>query len=446
MRYYGPGQYQFFGIGRGRVKGHSPRATYLPLAVLLSALLFAVVPPRAQATGQLTVSTSVVNFGNVAVGQTQILQITLKNSGNAALVLSGHLLRGIGFHSNGIGYPTTLGAGVEIPLNITFAPPNARSWSGTLQFFTSGANGTVQITLQGAGVASAAAGYLSASPLMAEFQNVAVGTNNTQIIQLTNTGSALLTISNVTTSGSGFSVSGLTTPLSIAAGATAQFTVGFLPQSVGSSSGSLALTSTASDSQMAIVLSGTSVGTSRMLTVSPASLAFGNVAVNGSAVQQFTLTNQGNSNISISGGSVSGTGLSAAGLAAETIAPGQTAVVTAEFAPKTTGSISGGINILSNASNGASITVPVTGTGVVATRVVKLQWQPSSSTGVIGYYVYRSTVSGGPYTKVVASLVAATSYSDSNVTSGMAYYYVVTAVAADGNESSFSSQVEASVP
>jgi hypothetical protein len=445
MKYYGPWQYRFF-AGRGRVKRHSPRAIYLPLAVLLNALLFAVVPPRAQATGQLTVSTSVVNFGNVAVGQTQILQIMLKNSGNAALVLSGHLLVGPGFHSNGIGYPTTLGAGAEIPLNITFAPPTARSWSGTLQFFTNGANSTVQITLEGAGVASTAAGYLSATPLIAEFQNVAVGTHNTQIIQLTNTGSAPLTISNVTTTGSGFSVSGLTTPLSMAAGATAQFTVGFLPQSVGSSSGSLALTSTASDSQMAVVLSGTSVGTSRMLTVSPASIAFGNVALNGSAVQQFTLKNEGNSNISISGDSISGTGLSAAGLAAETLAPGQTAVVTAEFSPKTTGSITGGINILSNASNGASIAVPVTGTGVVATRVVKLQWQPSTSTGVVGYYVYRSTVSGGPYTKVASSLTTGTSYSDSNVASGTAYYYVVTAVAGGGNESSYSTQVEVSVP
>ena len=50
-----------------------------------------------------------------------------------------------------------------------------------------------------------------------------------------------------------------------------------------------------------------------------------------------------------------------AGLAAETLALGQTAVVTAEFAPKTAGSISGRITITSNASNG-SIVVPVTGT------------------------------------------------------------------------------------
>jgi fibronectin type 3 domain-containing protein len=88
----------------------------------------------------------------------------------------------------------------------------------------------------------------------------------------------------------------------------------------------------------------------------------------------------------------------------------------------------------------------VTGTEVVATQVVKLQWQPSSSTGVIGYNVYRSTVSGGPYIKVVASLIAGTSYSDSNVISGTDYYYVVTASGADGNESTYSAQAQVSVP
>ena len=555
MRHHGP--WQFSQIARGRVNGHSPRAIYFPLVVLINALFFAVVAPHAQAAGQLTVSPSVVSFGNVVVGQTQTINIALTNSGTSALILSGHTIRAAGFHTNGITYPMTLAAGVQIPLSVTFSPTKTGNWSGTVQFLTTGANGTVQITLEGAGVgtptsapaggdltvspsvvnfgnvvvgqtqtinialtnsgtsalilsghtiraagfhtsgitypmtlaagvqiplsvtfsptktgnwsgtvqflttgangtvqitlegagvASAATGYLSATPLIAQFQNVAVGTHNTQVIQLTNTGSAPLSVSNVTTTGSGFSASGLTPPLSIAAGATVQLTVGFLPQSVGSSSGSVSLTSTASDSQMTVVLSGSSVGSSRMLTVSPASLAFGNVAVNGSAIQQITLKNAGNSNISISGGSSNGTGLSATGLAAETLAPGQTAVVTAEFTPKTTGSITGGITILSNASNGASISVPVTGTGVVATRVVKLQWQPSSSTGVVGYYVYRSTVSGGPYTKVVGTPIAGTSYSDSNVTSGTSYYYVVTAVASDGNESSYSVQVAVSVP
>jgi P pilus assembly chaperone PapD len=394
----------------------------------------------------LTASSSELNFGNVVAGQSRIVKITLKNSGRSTLILSGNSLNGAGFSASGIEYPKTLGAGAEIPLTLKFAPAKAGSSSGTVKLYTKEAKGTVDITLKGAGVASEAVGYLNATSLKAQFQNVAVGTHNTQSIQLKNTGSARLTVSSVKVTGSGFSVSGLSTPLSIAPEATEQLTVGFLPESVGSFSGSLVLTSTASDSHMTIVLSGTSVGSSRVLDVSPASLAFGNVMVSGSATQQITLKNAGNSNISISGGSIKGTGLSTAGVMAETLAPGQTAVVTAEFAPKTAGNVTGGITILSDASNGGSITVPVTGTGVVATRVVNLQWLPSSSAGILGYYAYRSTVTGGPYTKLVGSAIPGTSYSDNNVISGTAYYYVVTAVSLNGSESSYSSQVEVSVP
>jgi P pilus assembly chaperone PapD len=413
--------------------------------VLLNALFFAVSSPSAQASGELTVSSSELNFGNVVAGQARIIKITLKNSGKNTLILSGNSLSGIGFSASGIDYPKTLGAGAEIPLSVKFAPAKAGSSSGTFKLYTKEANGTVDIILKGAGVTSEATGYLNATSLKAQFQNVAVGTHDTQSIQLKNTGSARLIISDVTATGKGFSVSGVATPMSIAPGATAELTVGFLPESVGSFSGSLVLASTASDSHMTIVLSGTSVGSSRVLDMSPASLAFGNVMLNASATQQITLKNAGNSNISISGGSIKGTGLSTTGVAAGTLAPGQTAVVTAEFAPKTAGNVTGGITILSNASNGGSITVPVTGTGVVATRVVNLQWLPSGSAGVLGYYAYRSTITGGPYTKLVGSPILGTSYSDSNVISGTTYYYVVTAVSPDGSESSFSTQVEVSV-
>ena len=446
MKHHRTCHYQSPGIAGRGVKGRSPRAIRFLLAVLLNAALFAVAAPRALAGGGLTVSPNVFNFGNVAVGQSQITNIILKNTGTSALILSGGVISGTGYSLSGISYPQTLGVGAQILFEIEFAPTKSGYAAGTVEILTKGSNGYAELPLKGTGVAVASTGYLSASSLTAQFQNVPVGTRNTQIIQLTNTGSTSLTISSVTTAGNGFSVSGVTTPLPMAAGAKVQLTVGFLPSSVGSSAGTVVLASTASDSQMTIVLAGSGVGNSRVLEVSPASLSFGNVILNGSATQQLTLTNAGNSSISISGGSVNGTGLSATGVAAETVAPGQSAVVTAQFAPKTAGSISGGITILSNASNAASITVPVTGTGVVAARAVALQWQPSNSTGVIGYYVYRSTVSGASYTKVASSPVSGTSYSDTNVNSGKEYYYVVTAVNTNGSESAYSTQVAISVP
>jgi fibronectin type 3 domain-containing protein len=65
---------------------------------------------------------------------------------------------------------------------------------------------------------------------------------------------------------------------------------------------------------------------------------------------------------------------------------------------------------------------------------------------VAGYKVYRGTVSGGPYTAVTTNLNVPTSFTDTNVTSGTTYYYVVTAVDAIGDESVYSEEVSATVP
>jgi hypothetical protein len=62
-------------------------------------------------------------------------------------------------------------------------------------------------------------------------------------------------------------------------------------------------------------------------------------------------------------------------------------------------------------------------TAVAADAQVNLSWTASS--GATGYYVNRSTVSGGPYTQVATP--AATSYADNGVTNGTKYYYVVSA-------------------
>ncbi len=447
MKDRGSGKSWLFRIARGGVIGRPNRAFYSFLAVLSAGVLFAVAAPCAKATGQLTVQPSTLDFGNVVMGQSQVINITLTNSGNTALNLSGDALIGLGFRTSRIRYPMTLGAGVTVSLRIRFAPTKAGNSSGTVQFFNNGAGGTVTLTLHGTGVTSNAAGYASATPIAAQFGNVPVGTRNTQTIELMNTGTGSYSVSNITASGNGFSVSGITTPASIAAGANAYLTVAFLPQSAGSFSGSVGVTSTASDSQITIVLSGTGVGSSPVLTVTPASLTFGNIGVGSTAIQEITLTNVGNSNLSISGVNISGSGLTTTGLGGSTtLTPGQTAAVVSSFAPKTTGSVTGTITIVSNASNAGIITVPVTGTGVAATHVVGLQWQPSTTTGVLGYYVYRSTVSGGPYRKLVGSTISGTSYSDNSVTSGTEYYYVVTTLSSDAVESPYSNQATAIVP
>ncbi len=79
-----------------------------------------------------------------------------------------------------------------------------------------------------------------------------------------------------------------------------------------------------------------------------------------------------------------------------------------------------------------------------AQHSVKLNWHASSSTGVTGYSVYRSTISGGYYALLAA--VASLTYTDSAVQSGAIYYYVVKAITSAGQQSAYSNQSKAVIP
>ncbi len=84
---------------------------------------------------------------------------------------------------------------------------------------------------------------------------------------------------------------------------------------------------------------------------------------------------------------------------------------------------------------------PAAPTGLKATAgnaQVSLTW--NASAGATSYNVKRSTTSGGPYTTVNSPAV--TSYADSSVTNGTAYYYVVSGVSSAG-ESANSPEVSA---
>jgi hypothetical protein len=81
--------------------------------------------------------------------------------------------------------------------------------------------------------------------------------------------------------------------------------------------------------------------------------------------------------------------------------------------------------------------------GLVATAgngVVILSWSPSI--GAAGYNVFRSSVNGGPYA-TFASNITTTTYSDTAVTNGVTYYYVLSALTPGGTQSGISAQVSA---
>ena len=181
------------------------------------------------------------------------------------------------------------------------------------------------------------------------------------------------------------------------------------------------------------------------LAVDPTTMNFGNVAVGSDSVQSGMLT-AGSSDITVTSAAWNGQGYSLSGITFPFTVPAtQSVQFTVTFSPQTAGSTPGSIVFDSNATNSPT-TVTLAGNGTQqSTHSVALSWD-SSTSQVIGYNVYRGTVSGGPYTKLNTSIVANTAYRDTQVQSGRTYYYVSTAVDSNNVESAYSNQTTSVIP
>jgi len=95
---------------------------------------------------------------------------------------------------------------------------------------------------------------------------------------------------------------------------------------------------------------------------------------------------------------------------------------------------------------GPDVTAPAAPTTLAATAgnaQVALSWGASTEPDLAGYRVYRSLVSGGPYTELTTTLVTSTSYTDAGLSNGTPYFYVITASDLTGNQSTVSNEVGA---
>jgi hypothetical protein len=497
------------------------------------------------AAGALTASPSAVSFGSVQTGNNQTASETLTNSGGSSVTITQASASGSGFSVSGITLPLTLVAGQSISFTIGFAPQTSGAVTGGISIVSNASNASVAISLSGTGTA---AGALAASPSSVSFGSVQVSKNQTATETLTNSGGSSVTITQATASGSGFSMSGLSVPLTLTAGQSTSFSVAFTPQSNGTAAGGVTITSNASNATMNIALSGTGV-TPGTIAATQSSLSFGSVQVGSSTAASETVTNTGSSSVTITQATITGSGFSAPGLDFPlTLTAGQSFTFSTIFAPQTSGTVTGGISVVSNASNptlaislsgtgtapgqlavspsalsfgsvtvgasktltgslsasGASVTISagaastsefalsgvsfpltiaagqsapftitftpqasgvasasatftsngsntpatqsLTGTGAAAIQhQVALSWSASTSS-VVGYNVYRGTVSAGPYTKINSIADVSTDYTDTSVSAGQTYYYLTTAINSAGVESTYSNEVAATVP
>jgi hypothetical protein len=319
------------------------------------------------------------------------------------------------------------GAAVSGANASTYTTPAETTADNNAQFTVSVSNSAGTATSSAAVLSVASAVVAPSITTQPASQTISSGKTATFSVAATGTGPLSYQWSKGGVAISGATGSTYTTP---AQTATAQFTV-----TVSNSAGSV----TSNTATLTVTAS------SLILNSSVSSLNFGSVSVSASGTKTVTLTNAGNSAVTISNVTVSGAGFSATGMSGVIVNPGQSATLTTTFTPSAAGAATGTVSVASNASNSPD-SIALSGTGVAAVaHSVDLSWT-SSSSPVAGYNAYSSQTSGGPYVKMNTSPVPATSYTDSNVQTGKTYYFVVTSVDSNNVESAYSAEVSALIP
>jgi hypothetical protein len=210
---------------------------------------------------------------------------------------------------------------------------------------------------------------LSTSTLLFSPQDLGT-TSTAQTMTLRNTGSGTVTFSSITASAEFAATNNCNGSLGVAASCTV--TITFSPAALGTRTGLLTIQDNASTSPQVVALSG--AGGVAQFSLSPVNLTFSDVALGSGTTQSITLTNNGNTAITI--GSVSTTGdFSQTNTCGATLASSNSCTISVRFTPTDLGSRLGTL-IITDSAPGNPHSASLSGTGLAVTKQVFLL-QPS---------------------------------------------------------------------
>lgn len=250
-----------------------------------------------------------LNFGNVAVNSDSIRTVTISNSNSATenLVVSDLAIVGTNPTQfsvlNQPTLPLVLPPGQSSsPIQVRFAPS---SFGQKFAFYRIVSNDpdpardTVNVVLTGTGLAP----DIGANPNPLQFGALTVNTELILTVNLTNTGNVNLTISNLQLTGTNANQFSLVAPPAPPVTITPNGTpvpvrVRFRPSSAGAKTAILRLTSNDPDENPYDV-SLTGSGVSPTISITPTSLSFGKVLVNGDSIRTLSISNTGQGNLFI---------------------------------------------------------------------------------------------------------------------------------------------------
>ncbi|HEX8997895.1 MAG TPA: N,N-dimethylformamidase beta subunit family domain-containing protein [Ktedonobacterales bacterium] len=350
---------------------------------ILNKFMNGSAPPPAPA---VSLSPANLTFASQTVNTTSAAQsITLTNTGNAALSISGIALSGTnaGDFAQTNTCPSgtnTLAAGANCAISVTFTPTASGTRTASVTITDNASNSPQSVGLSGTGT-TVAAPAVSLSPTSLSFGSVAIGTTSAvQSVTLTNSGNAALSISNIALSGTNAADFAQTNTCptgtnTLAAGANCAISVTFTPTQNASESASVQITDNAAGSPQSVSLSGTGYTPAPAVSLTPTSLSFGSVTTNtSSAAQSITLKNTGTAPLTISGIALSGTNadqFSQTNTCPASLAAGGTCSISVVFSPTVAQSDSASVQVSDNAS-GSPHSASLSGTGVAPSACTAL--------------------------------------------------------------------------
>jgi hypothetical protein len=315
------------------------------------------------ASGSVTVNPATIAFGNQTVGVKSAPKASVLTNGTGAAVT------GISISTSGAtssfaqtnNCGTSLAAGASCTFSVTFDPNAAVAKTFTITIKDSAGTQTIEAT--GTGVAASG---VTIAPSTVVFGNQTVGeTSSPKSATLTNNGSSSLAITSITATGATTSFQYKTTcGASLAAGASCTFTITFDPSAAVSKT--LTISIEDSDGTQSLLATGTGVAG---ITVTPASLAFGNQTVGvKSAAKAVTVKNASTSAVTLSGIAVTGasTSFQQTNNCGSSVAASGTCTIAVTFDPDSAAAKTATIT-LTDSTGTQSIACSGTGVAAVAT-------------------------------------------------------------------------------
>ena len=306
----------------------------------------------------LVASPSSVDLGDVPVGTGTCAAVSLVNNSSVPVKVTQLNVNGLSFSIAGqTSLPVSIAAGSTYSVTVNFNPAAAGPASGQLSIASDAStSGATVISLSGTGAAVAQASVALSAMSCASTSMIGSGKDlcTVTLNQAAPSGGVIVNLSSNNAAGVVPATAAVLTNQT-----SAQFTAKVSPVSTAQA---VVLTASEGGATMNFALQLNAYVPT--LQISPASVAFGAVALNTLSTRPISLSSVGSAPVIVSTPSLTGSGFSVSGaIFPLTLNPSQTVTLNVQFDPTVAGAVAGQLTLLSNSSTNDTAIIALSGTG-----------------------------------------------------------------------------------